>query len=95
MKRQRHRAELVSAVVVLFAFAAVATVGPPRGWVDRRPQVCGMTLVQDCFGGPTPVAWDQAPTIWFVLAGAVTLVIAIWLWLAPMQDDPSSDIRRR
>lgn len=83
-------------MVVLFAFAAVATVGPPAGFVDRRSTVCGGELrLEDCFGGPLPDAWDQPPAIWFVLACVVTLVIAVGLWLAPVREDPTSDIRRR
>ena len=50
---------------------------------------------EDCFGGPMPVAWDQPPAIWFAFACLVTLVIAIGLWLAPVKEDPTSDIPRR
>ena len=83
-------------MVGVFAFAAGATVGPPPGFVDRRPKICGMnTPWEDCFGGPMPVAWDQPPAIWFAFACLVTLVIAIGLWLAPVKEDPTSDIPRR
>jgi hypothetical protein len=96
MKRIRRLAVLASAMVVLFAFAAVATVRPPAGFVDRRPQICGLNArLEDCFGGPVPYAWDQPPAIWFVLACAVTLVIAVGLWFAPVREDPTSDIPRR
>ena len=96
MKRIRRLAVLASAMVVLFAFAAVATVGPPPGFVDRRPEICGLnTQWEYCFGGPVPVAWDQPPAIWFVIACAVTLVIAVGLWFAPVREDPTSDIPRR
>ena len=97
MKRIRRLAILASAMVVLFAFAAAATVGPPPGFVDRRPKICGglNPRWEDCFGGPVPVAWDQPPAIWFVLACAATLVIAVGLWLAPVREDPTSDIPRR
>ena len=50
---------------------------------------------EDCFGGPVPYAWDQPPAIWFGLACAVTLVIAVGLWFAPVRDDPTSDMARR
>lgn len=97
MKRMRRLALLAWGMVVLFAIAAVATVGPPAGFVDRRPLVCGgyTPRMEDCFGGPVPDAWDQPPTIWFVLACAGTLVIALGLWLAPVREDPTLDIRQR
>ena len=96
MKRIRRLAVLASAMVVVFAFAAAATVGPPPGYVDRRPTICGLNIRwEDCFGGPVPDAWDQPPAIWFVLACAATLVIAVGLWLAPVREDPTSDMPRR
>jgi hypothetical protein len=96
MKRMRRLAVLASAMVVVFAFAAAATVGPPPGFVDLRPRVCGLPMRwEDCFGGPVPDAWDQTPAIWFALACVVMLVIAVALWLAPVGEDPTTDIPRR
>jgi hypothetical protein len=89
MKRMLRPEVLSSAMVVVFAFAAAASVGPPAGWVDRRSEVCGIPLpIEDCRGGPVPIAWDEAPAIWFVLAFTVTLVVAVALWLAPVRDGP-------
>jgi hypothetical protein len=95
MKRLRRLAVLASAMVVVFAFAAAATVGPPPGFVYRRPEICGLYPPgQDCFPR-VPDAWDQPPAIWFVLACVATLMIAVGLWFAPVREDPTSDIPRR
>jgi hypothetical protein len=96
MKGIRRLAVLASVMVGVFAFAAVATVGPPIGFIDPRPSVCGgyTPRVEDCFG-VVPDAWDQPPAIWFVIACAVALLIAVSLWLYPVREDPTSGLPRR
>lgn len=85
----RRGALLAAGMALVFAVGAVATLGPPSGFVDDRPKCAGLIKGLDCFGGPVPDAWDQLPTIWFVVACMVTLVIAIGLRLAPSRREPT------